>query len=223
MTILTKPICMLAILVLFAVAAIAGGQSNEIEAGVMRALAGFRADLPGLTKPVWGITTLGSAYATLGTTIIASLWLLLRRSAPQALLLATTILMERVLVDALKDWLGRPRPPLDLNWLPQSLAFPSGHSANSMTAYLATALILAPHAHRRPWAIGALILSFVVGLSRIYLGVHWPSDVIGGWALGLLTVGAALLIGERSGALRFEPQHQVVGGHRPSLGKDEAA
>lgn len=189
----------------------------------MRALARFRADQPGLTNSAWGITTLGSIYATLGATSLASLWLLLRRSPAQALLLALTVLIERVLVDAFKDWLGRPRPQFELDWLPQSMAFPSGHSANSMTAYLAIALILAPPAHRRPWAIGALILSLVVGLSRIYLGVHWPSDVIGGWALGLMAVGAALLVGERSGALRFEPEHQIVGGHVPALDKDEAA
>ena len=189
----------------------------------MRSVAGFRADQPGLTNLVWGVTTLGSAYATLGATSLASLWLLLRRSPAQVLLLALTVLIERALVDACKDWLGRPRPQFELDWLSHSLAFPSGHAANSMTAYLATALILAPPAHRRPWAIGALILSLVIGLSRSYLGVHWPSDVIGGWALGLLAVGAALLVGARSGALSFEPQHQIVGRHRLPLGEDEAA
>jgi undecaprenyl-diphosphatase len=156
-------------------------------------------------------------------TSAASLWLLLRRSPGQALLLALTVLIERFLVDACKGWFGRPRPQFDLHWLPHSLAFPSGHSANSMTAYLATALILAPPAHRRPWAIGVLILSLFIGLSRVYLGVHWPSDVIGGWALGLLAVGAALAVGERSGALHFEPQHQIVGRHVPALDEDEAA
>lgn len=223
MTILTKPASLLAMLALLVVAASVGGPSNDIEVSIMRSLAWFRADQPGLTNPVRGITTLGSVYATLGATSLASLWLLLRRSPAQALLLALTVLIERVLVDAFKGWLGRPRPQFELDWLPQSLAFPSGHSANSMTAYLATALILAPPAHRRPWAIGALTLSLVVGLSRIYLGVHWPSDVIGGWALGLLAVGAALLVGERSDALHFEPQHEVVGRHRPPLGEDEAA
>lgn len=223
MTILTKPAIVVVLLVLFVVAAIIGGPSNETEVSIMRTLAAFRIGHPGLTDLAAGVTALGSAYATLGVTGAASLWLLLRRSPAQALLLALTVLVERMLVDAFKDWLSRPRPQFDVHWLPHSLAFPSGHSANSMTAFLATSLILATAGHRGPWVIGAFVLTFVVGLSRVYLGVHWPSDVIGGWAMGVLAVGVALAIGERSGALRFEVQHQVVGRHRSPLAEDEAA
>lgn len=223
MSILTKPAFVVALLTLFVVAAIIGGPSNGTEVDIMRALAAFRTGHPRLTGLVAGVTTLGSVYATLGVTCAASLWLLFRRSSGQALLLGLTVLLERVLVDAFKDWFGRPRPQFDLHWLPHSLAFPSGHSANSMTAFLATSLILAAPGHRGPWVIGALVLTFVVGLSRVYLGVHWPSDVIGGWALGILAVGAALAVGQRSGALRFEPQHQIVGRHVPALDEDKTA
>jgi undecaprenyl-diphosphatase len=144
-------------------------------------------------------------------------------SPAPALLLAASVLTERVLMDGLKEWIGRPRPNFGVDWLPHSLAFPSGHSANSMTAFLATALILAPPARQGPWAVGAIALSIVVGLSRVYLGVHWPTDVIGGWAFGLIAVSATLIIGEKSGVLRFKPQHEVIGRHVPALGEDEAA
>lgn len=222
MSLFSKPLFLLLLLVLFLVAAMAGSPSNGVESNVMQALADFRAEWPQLTKLVGGITTLGGAYVTLGVTAAASLWLLLRRAPAQALLLALTVLIERSLVDGLKEWIGRPRPSVGVDWLPSSLAYPSGHAANSMTAFLAAALIAAPPELRRTAAIAALALSLLVGLTRIWLGVHWPTDVIGGWSLGLLSVGAALLVGRRSAVLHFEPQHQIVGRHRPALGEDEA-
>jgi len=223
MTIITRPVIILALLGLCILAAMAGGPSNGLERTVMQAIGEFRASRPALTEMVAGITNLGGAYATLGVTAAASLWLWLRRSAAPALLLVLSVLIERVLMDGLKAWIGRPRPHFGVDWLPQSLAFPSGHSANSMTAFLLTALILAPPARRGPWAAGAIVLSIVVGLSRIYLGVHWPTDVLGGWALGLIAVSSSLIIGEKSGALRLEPQHEIVGRHGPPLGEDETA
>ena len=219
----TKPAFVLCLLGLLVAAGILGGPSNGIEVRLMRQLAAIRAAQPGVTGMAGGITMLGGAYATLGASAVASLWLLYRRLPAQALLLILTVLSERLLVEGLKAWVGRPRPHFGVGWLPHSLAYPSGHSANSMTAFLAIALLLAPPARRGPWAMGALFLVLIVGLSRIYLGVHWPSDVIGGWALGLLAVTAALVAGRRSGALRFEPQHQIVGRHRPALGEEETS
>lgn len=205
---------------LFVAAAAAGGRANGFEPAVMQLMAELRGDWPALTRIAVGLTNFGGAYVTLGVASAASLYLLLRRFPGQALLLAATVLLERSLVDWLKSWIGRPRPDFDVSWLPQSLAFPSGHAANSMTAFLATAMIAAAPGLRRSAAIAAVMLSIIVGLTRIYLGVHWPSDVIGGWMLGLLAVGAALAIGGRSGVLLLEPQHQIVGRHRPPLDKD---
>ena len=223
MTNFSKALAAAVLVMLVVAAALAGGPANGLEPEVMRQMAEFRADWPKLTGMVAGLTNLGGAYVTLGVTSAASLYLLLRRLPAQALLLAFTVLLERSLVDGLKDWIGRPRPQFDVSWLPTSLAFPSGHAANSMTAFLATALIAATPGFRRTAAITAVALSIIVGLTRVYLGVHWPSDVIGGWALGLLAVGAALAIGGRSGLLPLEPQHQIVGRHRPPLDEDEAA
>ncbi len=65
-------------------------------------------------------------------------------------------------------------------------SFPSGHAANSMIAYLAIAWLAFDDPVHRRWAVAAaLLLSFLIGLSRPMLGVHWPSDVIAGWAFGL--------------------------------------
>lgn len=221
MTIFSRTVFLLALVGVIAVAAMAGGPYNGLEIVVMEWAASIRTTHPDLTRMVGGLTNLGGAYATLGLTAAAALWLLMRRAPARALLLALTVLSERALVELLKDWIGRPRPQILVDWLPQSLAFPSGHAANSMTAFLAAALIAAPPELRRTAAIAALAVSGLVGLTRIYLGVHWPTDVIGGWSFGLLTVSLSLLVGGRSGAL--EAKHQIVGRHVPALGEDETA
>jgi len=95
-----------------------------------------------------------------------------------------------------------------------SSSYPSGHAANSMTAFVALALLAVPARHRRLALAMAIPLAIAVGLSRPFLGVHWPSDTIGGWTLAamvLLTISATVprvLIAD-------EAQHEVVGGHLP--------
>jgi len=221
MNFLASPVSIGILLLLVAILAIVGGPANVAEPALMQAVADFRNGHGELTPLVVGLTNVGGAYVTLGSTAAATLWLLLRRRSASALLLAATVLLERSLVDALKQMVGRPRPDFGVDWLPHSLAYPSGHSANSLTAFLGAAILLAPAHNRGPWATGALLAAFLVGLSRIYLGVHWPSDVVGGWAVGLLAIGIALIGGARLGAL--EPQHQIVGRHRTPVGEDEAA
>jgi len=212
----------LALAAIFVAAGLMGGPGQNLETSLMARVAEIRAERLGLAPVLAVVTQLGGAWVTLGVSGAAALWLMLRRMPGLALLLTTTVLVERLMVDSLKEWIGRPRPPLEPA-LSHSLAFPSGHSANSMTAFLATALIACPRPYRRQAAVAAVGISLVVGLTRIGLGVHWPSDVVGGWALGLLGVGAALLIGERSGLLRLEPQHEIVGRHRLPPSEDEPA
>jgi undecaprenyl-diphosphatase len=66
-----------------------------------------------------------------------------------------------------------------------------------MIFYLALALLLASHRHRFAAAAAAVVLALLVGTSRVMLGVHWPSDVIGGWAFGLLWLLLTLRPAER--------------------------
>lgn len=217
------PLWAIFLLALFVAAALFGGQSNAVEPSIMGEMAEIRANSPRMTSLVAIITALGGVHVTLGLASLMALLLLLRRAPGRALLLGSTVAVERLMVEGLKDWIGRSRPSIGVDWLPQGLAYPSGHAANSMTAFLAVALIAVPPVHRRPAVVAALVLTFLIGLSRVWLGVHWPSDVIGGWTLGLLAVGTALAIGERSRLLHFELQHEVVGRHRPAPDEDKAA
>ena len=115
-----------------------------------------------------------------------------------ALLLGLVVLSGRIAVETLKILIDRPRP--DFGPYPvtvSSLSFPSGHAANSMMTFLAMALILTPERSRRSAVAAAVVASIVIGSTRPFLGVHWTSDVIGGWAFGIAWVVAGTELGRR--------------------------
>lgn len=92
--------------------------------------------------------------------------------------------------DALKDLFSRPRPELALRLTEvRSLSFPSGHAMQSAIIYLTLAAFLARLVEGRALKVYfvafAFLLTFIVGVSRVYLGVHYPSDVLAGWCAGL--------------------------------------
>ena len=95
-------------------------------------------------------------------------------------------LAGRLFVELQKGWTMRLRPDALEQLAPiQSYAFPSGHSANAVMVWLGAAWLLSSE-RWRPWAVaGAALVALLVGLTRLMLGVHWPSDVVAGWSFGL--------------------------------------
>jgi undecaprenyl-diphosphatase len=116
----------------------------------------------------------------------------------------TAVVLVAPLTTVLKDYFGRIRPPFDGGGARyDSLSFPSGHSSGIATL-VAVALVLAwplLSARARHWALAAgIALVLLVGLTRMWLGVHYLSDVVGGWSLGLAwTLGTAMLFGTLPG------------------------
>lgn len=108
-----------------------------------------------------------------------------------AALLVGGVVSGSIAVALAKALFGRARPDL-IDHLVEvgSASFPSGHSANSAIVYLTLAILLTqivPRRAQRLYLIGvAVALTAAIGLSRVYLGVHWPSDVLAGWAFGTL-------------------------------------
>lgn len=141
-----------------------------------------------LRIPALALTTLGgfAAMGPFGLAVV--LILLLRRRWQAALWLFLTVGSGRLIVEASKFLITRPRPPR-ADWLDPvaSWSFPSSHSAGSMM----TCVALAALAGTRPAYAAAIVFPLLVGWSRMALGVHWPGDVLAGWGFGLLWVGLA--------------------------------
>lgn len=125
------------------------------------------------------------------------LWRAGHRHLPWVIIAITAI--GRILSEVQKYSIARARPDLEPHLVVvKTSSFPSGHASSSMIFYLTVALTLATRPQeRRAVAAGALVLSFLVGISRVMLGVHWPSDVVGGWAFGLLWVLLTLRLSRR--------------------------
>lgn len=143
-------------------------------------------------------TFLGEPVVLIGFGIVAAYALWSRREQRYAVAVLALMLIGRGLAQVQKYAIMRFRPEDEVHLVPVSTpSFPSGHATSSMIVYLTLALVFASHRWKWPAVAGALLLSFCIGVSRVMLGVHWPTDVIGGWAFGLLWVMLALPEAER--------------------------
>ncbi len=169
------------------------------------------------------LTEAGGAAILLPATAVGALILLRRRHFVQAALLIGFTLSGRLIVFLQKEWTERLRPdPSGHLVSAESLAFPSGHAANSAMVWIALALLLPRSENGRTLAIwSAVWLSLAVGFSRVMLGVHWPSDVIGGWAFGLFWSLLLLFWSERLGAAgNATPPGSFSGGKELHMSED---
>lgn len=152
------------------------------------------------TRALVIVTWAGSAPVLLTIAAFASAWLWMRGEPSRAAVVAATSIGGRLAVELLKLIVERPRPEIMPFAVPvSSFSFPSGHAANAMITFLTIALVAAPRAKRQA-AIGlAIAASLAIGATRPFLGVHWPSDVIAGWAFGVAWVLFCLALVRRPG------------------------
>lgn len=163
-----------------------------------------------LEEAMRDITALGGFTVLTLVVIVATAVLLFYRKQRQALVFAGTVILAELSSDLLKLVYSRPRPDL----VPHgsyvySHSFPSGHSTLAAATYLTLASVLSslePHRHAKAFlfAIAALLVTSI-GFSRVYLGVHWPTDVLAGWSLGAAWALAARLVLAWKGAEARSP------------------
>lgn len=135
-------------------------------------------------------TMLGGGEVRAAAGLLAAAFLWLRKRGRDGLILLSVALIQTGTNSALKILFHRARPDLyphlDRVW---DQSYPSGHAAQSAALYLMIALLID---RRLLWIAAPLML--LIGASRVVLGVHWPSDVLGGWAEGtaFALLGAAI-------------------------------
>ena len=148
-----------------------------------------------LIDPMTDITALGGYTALTLLTVGAALYYALQKNYASAGVLTAAIASSGLLTHLLKQGIDRLRPDL-VDHLTHSAnaSFPSGHALQATVAFLIIGA-LAAQAQQGPRIraliyAAAILLTLLVGISRVYLGVHWPTDVLAGWCLG--TAWAAL-------------------------------
>lgn len=196
------------------------GEADAIDRAILLALRD-RGDLTDPLGPRW-VEEFGRDLTALGGTGVLSLltsaivgYLFLAKKPRAALLLLVSVLGAMLLVHGMKLAFDRPRPNLvpHLSYV-LTQSFPSGHSMLSASVYLTLGTLLARlekslliKAYLLLWAF---FLAFLVGISRVYVGVHWPTDVLGGWAAGAVWSSLCWVVAralERRGSLEASPPH----------------
>jgi membrane-associated phospholipid phosphatase len=152
-----------------------------------------------LNHAMQAITRIGNDLSLWATILVAGAILRLITRSWQPLLILIIALVGATFLDrALKIAVARPRPPLNLSLVAENdWSFPSGHATKSAAVYFSLAYLFArnefgPLVDTLSYALGAG-LPILIGVSRVYLGVHWPSDVVAGWALGVIWAAAVLM------------------------------
>lgn len=144
-------------------------------------------------------TALGEPTTLIVAGLLCAGWLWRTGRGRLGLVLIAVTMVGRALAEIQKYSIDRARPALEPHLVVvRTSSFPSGHATSSMIFFLTIALALTARSRWHRVAVaGAVLLSLLVGLSRVMLGVHWPSDVIGGWAFGALWVLLSLRLSER--------------------------
>jgi len=152
------------------------------------------------------LTTIAAALRVGGGTLAlctlagaAGLLLLLRGRRLDAALVVSTPFIGTLLSDGLKPGYGRPRPPAEAQLIPETgFSLPSGHTIDATVVFGVLALVLvvrtASRARRIMIAAAATVAITAAGAGRVYLGVHWATDVVTGWLLGAAWVALCAVV-----------------------------
>ncbi|MEG8033038.1 phosphatase PAP2 family protein [Sphingomonas aurantiaca] len=156
----------------------------------------------------------GGIVLTIVVVLVAGL-LIVQRLWLTAVAIVASSIGGNIVVELVKLHVARPRPDIVEHLVAVThMSFPSGHSANSAIVYLTLAGLASQvtehRATRAYLLVVAILLVGAIGCSRVYLGVHWPSDVLAGWSFGTLWALAWWLATARA--------RRAIGGERHAFG-----
>jgi undecaprenyl-diphosphatase len=180
---------------------VGGGATLAFEATAIHLVTGL-----GVPVEVWEALTFlgGSILILLGVLLVVAL--LAMRRVRLAVAVAVALLLATFATEHIKEFVARLRPPGDPLAPADGYSFPSGHTLESTVTYGLIALAAwrsrLPRAVRRAAVVVAIVLPLLIGLSRIALGVHFPSDVVAGWLGGVAVVIAVAVVARTPG---FDP------------------
>ncbi|ASB88824.1 phosphatase PAP2 family protein [Bacillus sonorensis] len=161
---------------------------QSIDANILQAVEGVRQ--PFLNQVFKVVTDIGSSSVMLPLILVLTLVLAVYKKAAATLYVYLLFIVERMANEGFKDWISRERPAFHPLVHETSYSFPSGHSMNAAAMYPFIVYVLIMHVpffkrHQTSVTVLAGILIALIGISRIYLGVHYTTDVIGGFSLGM--------------------------------------
>ncbi len=157
----------------------------------------YHARTPLLTTFMVSITNLGGGVM-IGLAVFVMIVFLIKKYFKEALIFAFLFCMSGINNVLLKNLIKRNRPHYHPLIIEKDYSFPSGHAMNSFVFYFTLSYLLFHITKNKKLSIGVACLSaclvFLIGVSRIYLGVHYPSDVVGGYVGGFVWFVSVLFI-----------------------------
>lgn len=178
------------------------GDTRTFDAYLAHAAQALRRSHPWLGEIMRDLSGLGSTVVLTLFVALTSGYLLVAGRRPTALLVALSSILGALAVAVLKVMFGRPRPDAGLvEVVASGLSFPSGHATMAAVVFLTLGALVS--STRGVWRergyilLAAAVLTLAVGLSRVVLGVHWATDVVGGWAFGSAWAVLWLLVARR--------------------------
>jgi membrane-associated phospholipid phosphatase len=177
-------------------------------------LAHWQTDL--FTAIMAGITNMGGSEGLVPLGALLVVGAFVRGLRIEAIILLMTLVGGDILSDFAKDTFNRPRPVgLNLIELPDSAAFPSGHAMVGGAFYMMLAFMISRRLSDRPyagWLVSLpILLLALISISRVYLGVHYASDVIAGLSFGAVWYCFMRYVYEHAGRRWLSPQQNIHG------------
>ena len=178
------------------------GDTRSLDTRLLHSAQALRAGHPWLAEVMRDLSGLGSMTVLTLFTAVTIGYLALLSMRATAVLVGASVITGSVLVSLFKAGIGRLRPdPALAELVAPGLSFPSGHASISAIVFLTLGVLIASTRSRLTERIyilaSAAVMTLLVGVSRIVLGVHWATDVLGGWAFGAAWAMVWLLLARR--------------------------